>query len=69
MDEIAEGGVAAHWRYKEGTSYDPKQEQHDIEEQLHWFKDFVNMTEMDRTSNVSAKEYENQRLPFAPSAR
>ncbi len=60
MDEIAEGGVAAHWRYKEGTSYDPKQEQHDIEEQLHWFKDFVNMTEMDRTSNVSAKEYENQ---------
>lgn len=60
MDEIAEGGVAAHWRYKEGTSYDPKKEQQDIEEQLHWFKDFVNMTEMDKGEKMTAREYENQ---------
>ena len=41
MDELAESGVAAHWRYKEGSSYDPKKEQVEIENQLHWFKDFV----------------------------
>jgi guanosine-3',5'-bis(diphosphate) 3'-pyrophosphohydrolase len=60
MDEIAEDGVAAHWRYKEGSSYDPKKEQHDIEEQLHWFKDFVNMSEEDKADETSAKEYESQ---------
>lgn len=43
MDEIAESGVAAHWRYKEGTNYDAKKEQQEIENQLHWFKEFVSM--------------------------
>jgi guanosine-3',5'-bis(diphosphate) 3'-pyrophosphohydrolase len=38
MDAIAERGVAAHWRYKEGTSKD--KEQKEIEERLSWFKDF-----------------------------
>ncbi|MDD3388827.1 MAG: bifunctional (p)ppGpp synthetase/guanosine-3',5'-bis(diphosphate) 3'-pyrophosphohydrolase [Bacilli bacterium] len=54
MDEIAEGGVAAHWRYKEGTNYDPRIEQREIEEKLHWFRDFVGVSE-----NLSddAKEY------------
>lgn len=55
MDEIAEGGVAAHWRYKEGTNYDPKKEQAEIENQLHWFKDFVSITAEDKDDN--AKEY------------
>ena len=59
MDETAEEGVAAHWRYKEGTHYDPKKEQHDIEEQLHWFKDFVNLANQDK-DEVNAKEYESQ---------
>lgn len=53
MDEIAEGGVAAHWRYKEGSNYNPKKEQKDIEEQLHWLRDMVNMSE----DNENAKEY------------
>lgn len=45
MDEVAENGIAAHWRYKEGTKYDSKKEQVEIENQLHWFKDFVKMTD------------------------
>ncbi len=40
MDEIAENGVAAHWRYKEGEKYDPKREQKEIEEKLHWLGEF-----------------------------
>jgi len=56
MDETAEGGVAAHWRYKEGTKYDPKKEQKDIENNLHWFKDFVNINE-EESKDASASEY------------
>ena len=55
MDEIAESGVAAHWRYKEGTNYNPQKEQKEIEEQLHWLRDMVNMSE----ENADAKEYVN----------
>ena len=47
MDEIAEDGIAAHWRYKENSNYNPQKEQKEIAEKLHWFKDFVSMsTEM-----------------------
>ena len=56
MDETAEGGIAAHWRYKEGTNYDPKKEQVEIENQLHWFKDFVSMTD-DGGMQENAKDY------------
>lgn len=55
MDEVAETGVAAHWRYKEGTNYNPKQEQKEIEEKLHWFRDFVELTKVSKDTN--AKEY------------
>ena len=44
MDETAEEGVAAHWRYKENTNYDARREQEEIENQLHWFRDFVSIT-------------------------
>lgn len=44
MDEIAETGVAAHWAYKEGSGYNSKQEQREIEDKLHWFRDFVSMS-------------------------
>lgn len=57
MDELAESGVAAHWRYKEGSSYDPKKEQVEIENQLHWFKDFVFTSDEEEGQNKSAKEY------------
>lgn len=54
MDQVAESGIAAHWRYKEGTNYNPKQEQKEIEEKLHWLKDLVNISEEE---GDNAKEY------------
>lgn len=54
MDKIAETGVAAHWKYKEGNNYSAKEEQRQIEEQLHWFRDFVSMS---GEQDTSAKEY------------
>ena len=58
MDEIAERGVAAHWRYKEGTSQNigggPEINQKEIEDRLSWFRDFNLLTEdMDQ----NAQEY------------
>ncbi len=43
MDEIAETGVAAHWAYKEGKNYNPQREQKEIEDQLVWFREFINI--------------------------
>lgn len=53
MDIIAENGVAAHWRYKEGRQYDAKKEQLEIMEKLHWFSDFVAMS----NENEDSREY------------
>ena len=55
MDETAESGIAAHWRYKEGTVYDSKKEQVEIENQLHWFKDFVTMAKDSNESSNTAE--------------
>lgn len=55
MDEIAEQGIAAHWRYKESTNGERIQ-QKEIEEQLHWFKDFSVMSD---EVNDDAMEYMN----------
>ena len=54
MDQIAESGVAAHWRYKEGQHYNAKEEQRDIEEKLHWFRDFVSLS---GEQSEDAKDY------------
>ncbi len=54
MDSVAEEGVAAHWKYKEGSNYNAKEEQKDIEDKLHWFRDFVSISEDD---NGDAKDY------------
>ena len=45
MNLLAENGLAAHWRYKEGSQYDAKKEQEEIENQLHWFKEMVSIVE------------------------
>lgn len=55
MDEVAEQGVAAHWAYKEHTGYNPKEEQKEIENKLHWFRDFVSISN-DNQGNA-ASEY------------
>ncbi|MBR3675323.1 MAG: bifunctional (p)ppGpp synthetase/guanosine-3',5'-bis(diphosphate) 3'-pyrophosphohydrolase, partial [Bacilli bacterium] len=55
MDEVAESRVAAHWGYKEGEHYNAREEQRDIEEKLHWFRDFVSMSAENESSD--AKEY------------
>ncbi len=44
MDQIAERGVAAHWMYKE-NNYHKDTQQKEIEEKLHWFRDFSLMSE------------------------
>ncbi len=54
MDKVAETGVAAHWRYKEGHNYNAREEQKEIEEQLHWFRDFVSLS---GEQEGNAKEY------------
>jgi GTP diphosphokinase / guanosine-3',5'-bis(diphosphate) 3'-diphosphatase len=54
MDQIAETGVAAHWKYKEGSHYNAREEQKEIESQLHWFRDFVSLS---GSEEGSAKEY------------
>lgn len=56
MDEIADRGVAAHWRYKEGSKYDPKKEQKEIEDKLSWFKNFAVYSE-DESNNDSDTDY------------
>lgn len=42
MDIVAEKGIAAHWRYKEGSG-SKEVDQKQIEDQLAWFKEFSNM--------------------------
>ncbi|MCR5348336.1 MAG: bifunctional (p)ppGpp synthetase/guanosine-3',5'-bis(diphosphate) 3'-pyrophosphohydrolase [Bacilli bacterium] len=55
MDSIAETGVAAHWKYKEGNNYNAKAEQKEIEQKLHWFRDFINVSAEHQEG--SASEY------------
>ena len=56
MDEIAERGVAAHWRYKENSSQSHASHQKNIEDSLAWFRDFSMMTDEE---SDDAKEYMN----------
>lgn len=54
MDSIAETGIAAHWAYKEGV-YNSQQEQKEIENKLHWFREFVSLSS--ESENDNASEY------------
>ena len=53
MDAIAERGIAAHWRYKEGTSYDPAQQQREIEDKLSWLKNLATYNEDEENEDPS----------------
>ena len=52
MDQVAETGVAAHWAYKEG-GYNSQAEQKEIENKLHWFRDFVSLSNESENDNAS----------------
>ena len=54
MNSVAETGVAAHWAYKEG-GYNSQTEQKEIENKLHWFRDFVALSS--ESENDNASEY------------
>ena len=55
MDELAERGVASHWRYKENKGYSSKQEQKEIGEKLQWLGDFITLS--DEIKDGDAKEF------------
>lgn len=48
MDDVAEKGIAAHWKYKEGTSLKAQKQ---IDEQLHWFRDYISSDVLNKESN------------------
>ena len=52
MDSVAETGIAAHWAYKEG-GYNSQAEQKEIENKLHWFREFVTLTSEAENENAS----------------
>ena len=54
MDSVAETGIAAHWAYKEG-GYNSQVEQKEIENKLHWFREFVSLSS--ESENEGASEY------------
>lgn len=56
MDRIAEQGIAAHWRYKESSGFSMKVMQKELEEQLHWLRDFSIMSD---EVNDDAMEFMN----------
>ena len=57
MDELAERGVASHWRYKEGKKYNAKQEQKEIGEKLQWMSEFITVS--DEMKDNEAEEFYN----------
>ncbi|HEY4537529.1 MAG TPA: bifunctional (p)ppGpp synthetase/guanosine-3',5'-bis(diphosphate) 3'-pyrophosphohydrolase [Erysipelothrix sp.] len=54
MDDVAERGVAAHWKYKEGSTGTDAHHQKEIEDRLAWFKD---ISELAENENQDALEY------------
>ena len=52
MDNVAETGIAAHWAYKEG-GYNSQVEQKEIENKLHWFREFVSLSSESEGDNAS----------------
>ena len=52
MDSVAETGIAAHWAYKEG-GYNSQVEQKEIENKLHWFRDFVALSSESESDNAA----------------
>ena len=73
MDEIAELGVAAHWAYKEGTNYNPEDQQVEIANKLKWYKDLTTYVEMsgneDPVSNLAEDLFSANVYVFTPKGQ
>ena len=74
MDQLAETGVAAHWRYKEGTNYSPQKEQKEIEEKLFWFRDLITLADKEGDAkevmeNLQKDIFEAQVYVFTPKGK
>ena len=74
MNELAETGVAAHWRYKEGSNYSPQKEQKEIEEKLFWFRDLITLAEKEGDAkevmdNLQKDIFEAQVYVFTPKGK
>ncbi len=59
MDEIAEGGVAAHWAYKEDSQVSADIQQQQILDKLSWFKKFVEYSTDDMQDIEEKDEFFN----------
>ena len=73
MDEVAELGVAAHWAYKEGTNYNPEDQQVEIANKLKWYKDLTTYVEMsgneDPVSNLAEDLFSANVYVFTPKGQ
>lgn len=70
MDEWAESGVAAHWKYKEGN----KTNQAQIEENLHFFREFIDETNHDQNEeeqieNLKKEVFESSIYVMSPKGK
>jgi GTP pyrophosphokinase len=74
MNDLAETGVAAHWRYKEGSNYSPQKEQKEIEEKLFWFRDLITLADQSGDAkevmeNLQKDIFEAQVYVFTPKGK
>ena len=53
MHEVAEKGIAAHWRYKEATDYSYQKQQKEIINKIHILKNIIKFDQLNSDDNVS----------------
>lgn len=51
MHRVAEFGVAAHWAYKEGTVKKVEGEENNLQQQLNWFRDLIDLQDDSRNAS------------------